>query len=114
MQTTIADLIRTRLDQMEARQSDLRRELERIGTGVSRQTVNAWCTGKDCPSDGHLLALWQVFAVAPSEHLTWITARAEQRRQRKQHRNKPEVVPVPEAARKPSWKDRHDKQRKSA
>lgn len=72
---TIADLIRTRLEEMGARQRDLRAELDRIGVRVSRQTISAWCSGRDRPRDEHMFALFQVLAIPVQDRSDWFEAR---------------------------------------
>lgn len=79
---TIAEMIRAQLEAMGLRQSDLRRKLEHVGVTLSRQSVHAWVSGKDCPDDVHMLALWQVFAVPTSEHQRWLEARVQHQRAR--------------------------------
>ncbi len=79
---TIAEMIRAQLEAMGMRQSDLRRKLEHVGVTLSRQAVHAWVSGKDCPDDVHLLALWQVFAVPSEEHQLWLEARVRHQRSR--------------------------------
>jgi hypothetical protein len=86
---TIAEMIRARLDAMGLRQSDLRRKLEHVGVTLTRQSVHAWVSGKDCPDDVHLLALWQVFAVPSEEHQLWLEARVRHQRARAR-RTRPE------------------------
>lgn len=76
---TIGQLILGRLEAMGRTQADLVRELDRIGTQVTRQSVNQWCTNKAKPELGHMLALWQALGVAPDDRQTWLDAMARPR-----------------------------------
>lgn len=69
-------LIGDRLKALRQEPSDLVRELERVGTAVSRQSVHNWITGKTRPSRAHLLALFDVFLIPIEEQAAWQRASA--------------------------------------
>ena len=75
----IGELIRGRLEAMGRQPSDLVRELDRVGAGVTRQSVHAWLHGEARPRMRHVLALWDVLSIAPEDRDEWLAALASPR-----------------------------------
>lgn len=73
---TIADLINGRLRDMAMGAPELRKELERRGVEITRQSIHAWLSGQSRPSPANLLVLWDVLVVPMDEREAWMVALA--------------------------------------
>lgn len=73
---SLGKLIQSRLKEIGAGPADLRRELERVGASVARQSIHAWLTGKARPSSANMVAMLDVLLIPPAQLPTWWLAHA--------------------------------------
>lgn len=73
---SLGKLIQSRLKDIDAKPADLRRELERVGAPVARQSIHAWLTGHARPSSANMIALLDVLLIPPEQLPQWWLAHA--------------------------------------